>query len=448
MRERDKLTERAVAAEVISSGFCPLDCDYCYIPKTSDMERMHEEIVERLKTGEWIDQLEELYHDVEYLSFWGTEPLLIMDEVNEQIDELVERFGGLEQVAFSTSMCVDPTPIADLKEKLDEHDVRLQWQLSADGHYTDENRIEGATEKIKSNLMKLGKMLEERGDELRVKWKGTISIDNIEKMAEDSEEIERYMEYYDEIRDEVEEETSGIDFEKARKFPTLVVPGKYTSEDGEIFARYLKRMVEKGYSTTYTPRLKRVMRYKHDLEEKPAMFSCSGGDSNFGIDEGVAHICHRTYYHDREKYIQSIKDQEKYENWDVELFEKGIIDMEVENYMAESGEDLVRFQYILRNFHDHWMLKLDNTKVMLIELAKCGQADEIYLEDKGLRELFALFLHSSHSCPVENLLNTSVIHFMPLSLIRIWSNGAFQELLKTLNDSFAERQDGISVGGS
>ena len=54
--EGKKLNKRAVATEVISSGWCPLDCDYCYIPKTDEMENMHGDIVEELKTGEWIDQ--------------------------------------------------------------------------------------------------------------------------------------------------------------------------------------------------------------------------------------------------------------------------------------------------------------------------------------------------------------------------------------------------------
>jgi len=427
---QNKLTERATACEVLSSGYCPLDCDYCYIPKTDETKNMHEDIVEELKTGKWIDQLDELYQDVDYLGFWGTEPLLIMDVMTEQLDEAVERFGGLEKLSFSTSMCLDPSPIAKLKEKLDEHDIELDWQISADGHYTDENRMEGATEKIKSNLIELGEMLDE--GELTVRWKGTIGIDNIREMAEDVDEIERYMEYYEEIKGEVKEATDRVEFDERDPCPTLVVPGKYTSEDGEVFAEYLKKMFESDYSTSYTPRLKRVMRLRDKLEEKPSMLTCSGGDSNFGIGDGKVHICHRTFYHDRQKYLDSIKEQERYDNWDVSLFEDGILKMEDENYIVEKGEDLIRFQYILRNFHDHWMLKLDNTKVMLLEMAKCGQADEVYLEDKGLRELFALFLHTSHSCPVENLLNTGVLHFAPVSIIRLWANGAFQELLKTV----------------
>lgn len=424
-----KLVKRAKACEVVSSGYCPLNCDYCYIPKTPEMKRMHEEIVEKLKTGEWIDQLEELYHDIDHLSFWGTEPLLVLDEITRHIDELVERFGDLEMVTFSTSLCVDPSSIVRLKDKLDEHGIGLDWQLSADGHYTDENRIEGATKRIKSNLIELGKMLDE--GELTVKWKGTISIDNIRKMAEDTKEIERYMKYYEEIQEEVEEVTDGIEFNQKSRCPTLVVPGKYTSKDGKVFANYLRNMIESGYSTTYTHRLKRVMRFKHDLEEKPSMFTCSGGDSNFGMDDGRVHVCHRTFYHERKNYIDSVKNQERYDNWDVSLFEDGILKMEVENYIV-GADDVVRFQYIMRNFHDHWMLKLDQTKAMLVEMARCGQAEEVYMEDELLRELFALFLHTSHSCPVENLLNTGVVHFMPVSMVRLWCNGAFQELLKTV----------------
>ena len=67
---------------------------------------------------------------------------------------------------------------------------------------------------------------------------------------------------------------------------------------------------------------------------------------------------------------------------------------------------------------------------MLIELALAGQADPIYLESEIMRELFALFINVSISCPMENLLNTGSVHLQVVSLLRLFANGAFQEILK------------------
>lgn len=425
-----KLNKNATACEILNTGWCPLNCSYCYIPKTEYNKEMHKEIIERIETGKWIDELEETYDNIDYLSIWGTEPLLTLDDIVEQFDEAIERFGGLEQFKFSTSLCLDPMPIADLKKKCDEHNVKLDWQISADGHYTDENRMEGATEKIKKNLTKL---ISSDVEFENIGWKGTITADNFRKMAEDKEEIEKYMQWYEDVENYVEEHT-GKKIDSRSKIPTLMVPGKYTSEDGKYFADYIKNMEELGYETAYTNRLKKTLSYLDEVESKSRMFTCSGGDSDFGFDNKNIHICHRTFYLDREEYQESIRKQEKYENWDVSLLDKGILDMINDSYIvdADDDEEMIRYQYVLRNYHDHLGLSISQTEAMVMELADCGQADKIYLEDEELRNAFALFVHTAQSCPMENLLNTSVIHFQPVSIVRLWSNGAFQELLKTV----------------
>lgn len=66
---------------------------------------------------------------------------------------------------------------------------------------------------------------------------------------------------------------------------------------------------------------------------------------------------------------------------------------------------------------------------MVMELALAGQADHRYLDSDELRTLFALFVNTGLGCPIENILNTGSIHFTLLSMLRMFGNGAFQELL-------------------
>jgi len=425
-----KLNERAVAVEVVSTGWCPLDCDYCYIPKTDETKNMHENIVNKLRSGEWIDKLDDKFENLHHVGFWGTEPLLILDIVTNQIDDLVNVFPNIKTIEFSTSLCLNPLPIKRLKDKLNEYDIDMKWQVSADGHYTDINRMDGATQKIKDNLKKLAKNM----DKFTLKWKPTISIDNIEDMANNPDEVEKFLSFYKDMKEYVLDINDNVEIAEGSYAPTLVVPGKYTSDDGKIFAKYIENMRKYNYDTAYTNRLKRVMNYSYDLDRNPSMFTCSGGDSNFGFDDGNIHICHRTFYQDRNKYIESIKQQKRYDNWDVSLFEDGTINMIKDKYIV-GDDDLLRFEYVMRSYHDYLELKLNHTNAIIIELAKCGQADDIYMDNPELRETLALFLHTSHSCPAENLLNTGVVHFMPVSMIRLWANGAFQELLKTVGDN-------------
>jgi hypothetical protein len=64
---------------------------------------------------------------------------------------------------------------------------------------------------------------------------------------------------------------------------------------------------------------------------------------------------------------------------------------------------------------------------MIKELVECGQIDPIFEQDTNLKMAFALFLNVAHSCPLENVLNTGIIHFTTASLFRLFGNGAFQK---------------------
>ena len=68
---------------------------------------------------------------------------------------------------------------------------------------------------------------------------------------------------------------------------------------------------------------------------------------------------------------------------------------------------------------------------MLTELVLVGQGDKELIEDEGLFELFAIFLLTGMNCPMENLLNTGSINLIPVSLIRLWANGAFAEVINS-----------------
>jgi len=419
------LNKRFKSSEITSTGSCPLDCNYCYIPKTEMMESMHDEIVEYVRSGDWVDVIDENFQNLTAFSLWGTEPLLTLEDVEPHIRELKDRFPELELVQFSSSFCVDPTPIKSFKETLDELDIDLGVQVSADGQYTEVNRMEGATKLIKQNLHKLAEVLD---TDLKLRWKSTIGTDNIKDMVENPEEIDKFFEYFEDIEKELED--THLNFVGGSPNPTLVVPGKYTSENGKTFAKYLKLLREKGYKSTYTSRLQRCQKLAHKIDRKPFIFTCAGGDSNLGIDMDNIHLCHRTYYFDREEYRESLRQTDDYDNWDVSLLEEGILDM-MNKWYIPSG-DTTRFEYVLRNYHDYFKMKLDITKALLREFAECGQAEEIYKDDETLRETLALFLHTSMSCPVENLLNTGTMHIHPVSMIRLWCNGAFQELLRTI----------------
>jgi len=72
-----------------------------------------------------------------------------------------------------------------------------------------------------------------------------------------------------------------------------------------------------------------------------------------------------------------------------------------------------------------------STEALVKELALCGQAELIFLENKNYLTIFNLFTNTCLSCPMENILNTGCVSFTPISILRLFGNGAFREIFQT-----------------
>lgn len=434
-----KLNRHLCAVEILTTGYCPFNCKYCYIPKSDKMHNIHKDIIKSLESGKYIEYLKATYGvDLEYLSFWGTEPTLTLKYLINLLPVIKKEFPKLKRILFSTSMMNTPGEIFNFAKALINNDFNIMFgvQISIDGPswVTDENRIKGSGEAIPKNFLKLVKDLN-RINTKRVKiwfhWKSTHNIENMKMFLENPSRIHEYVGYFASIEDKFNKINKNKNITLTKASPaTLAVPGKYTSADGKIFTKYIKLLHDNNYYTAYYIRLKRVFDFWNDLRNS-SQFTCSGGDSNLGLaSNNKYHICHRTFYLDNEDYIQSILDTD-IENWDISLFERGTIDFIKKYYIVES-KDMSRFLYVMRGFHDFWRLRICNIISLLNELAISGQIDEEYYNNKTLALLFAIFSCTCLSCPMENLLNTGSMSITFISLLRLFCNGAFKEILKEI----------------
>jgi len=149
-------------------------------------------------------------------------------------------------------------------------------------------------------------------------------------------------------------------------------------------------------------------------------------------DEGAVHMCHRTYYFNKEKYIKSVMSMDKYKNWDVSVMEEGRM-REINKYYIVPYDDefeMWRLYYVMRGYHDFWRFRVGYTVNMMRMLALAGQAEERFLKNKDYTVLFAYFINSAFSCPMENLLNTGCVHLTPVSILRYLGNGAFEWIVR------------------
>lgn len=425
------------AAELLTTGTCPLNCKYCYIPKTEAMKDLHKDLIQDLQEESYFDRLEEVAgEDLKTLGLWGTEPALTLDLIEEKLDSINSRFPKLETISFSTSMMI-PDPIEHFIKCVSEseHDIKLDIQISLDGpaFITDKNRKEGAAKEVPKNFFNLLSNIQEVSSEVDFKWKATFADSNMQEMNQDPNKIDQYFDYFKSLNEKFDQinTNENISLKKGSYNPTLMVPGKYSSKKGEEFAEFLKKVHSKRHFTTYFPRLMRLKKYQDEMGRKRRMFSCSGGDSNVGVDNDKVHICHRSFYLNDERYVKSIFKKGDIDNWDVSLFEQGSIGLMNKNYIVDNDDEgeFLRFKYALRNYHDFWKMQITYVKAMMKELALAGQAEKRFLEDEEYTILFALFINSALSCPMEALLNTGSLHLTPISMLRMFGNGAFQEIL-------------------
>jgi len=435
------------AMELLTTGWCPLKCSYCYIPKTAQMKRLHLDIVRRIKGKKLLEEITRVPGGKRHLGFWGTEPTLTLRFLGEQLAELKEICPDLKDLSFSTNMLIDPKIIVDFLASADKvgiESVKVQVSIDGPAFITDVNRAPGATEKIVENLHKFVELLNESEVNLKVvlHWKATLTINNIREMNEHPELIHEYFHFFNKLTSELAQKSKKQNLEiQNSSGPTLVVPGKYTSEDGRELAKFFKLLAIHKYPNTYVYRALRVFKYRDELY-KTRMFTCSGGDSNIGFDGEHIHICHRSFYLDRDEYVESVLEMPEYQNWDVSHFKRGSIKNIQKYYIVEPEDEmnLARFQYVMRGYHDFWKMKLASTYAMIKELALAGQASKIYLENDKMAEMLALFINTALSCPMENLLNTGSIHIPPISLIRLFGNGAFEIIIDEARKNVSRRK--------
>lgn len=464
----DAMKSRACAVELLTSAFCNMNCKYCYMPKVEEMKQIHKEVIEYLKTDKFIEDLKNVYGDnLEYINLWGTEPTLILDHFTPKLKLYFKTFKKLEGFGFSSNFLTNVESIFRFLKELERvsepyvkernKKIKVSIQISLDGpdFITDNSRQAGATKKIVENYKKYLQFLEEnkfKNIKIQSNFKPTLSMDHITMFNKDVAYFDKYFKFFDDLYEEYYQrkelfESDYFNMGLATS-GTLVVPGTYTSQDGKEWALYLKNLSNfrhhlinhpkykhyNFFASEYDIRLSRLITYINEAYAKPEMMTCSGGDSNWALDnKKQLHICHRSFFFDDNRYMDAVmKNKEFIDNWDVSLFENNKIQHVKKNYMVDSQDkfEMARFMYLMRGYHEYTEFKESFVYAALLCLAKAGQASKIYLENDKLALLLSKFLTQTFGCSIENALNTTSVHLTPMSLIRLWANGAFEQLLK------------------
>jgi organic radical activating enzyme len=451
-------------AFIFSSASCHLNCKYCYIPKTDLMNGLNEEVRKTLDGKKNIENLKYFYGKrLEHLTLAGAEPTLNLDAFGKNIHTLLKFFPNLEKIFLTTSFLTDPFLILNFIRKLTELNRKIDFicTISLDGPFfiTDKNRKKGASQSIINNYFRILKdvnKIDLKKTNLIFKFRPTLTLENINFFNENTVKLKEYFYFFEDIFQRFKKENINKKnnlFLDSTHF--LALPGKYTSADGKtlkIFFENLRNLAKKnnkkrywkhaGLSLNkYTLRLNQLFKNQTKLFSMSPSFTCSAGNTAWGIGiKNDLQICLATFFLQDEKYIESVLSQKNIDNWHISAFKKKTIEMAKNKYTVKIKDEnnCTRLAYIMRNYHDFTRFKNSYIIAMIKELALAGQADKEFLEDDDLCFIFALFINSALSCPSENLLNTGVIHFAPVSMIRLFGNGAFLEVLKDYNENLSK----------
>ncbi len=87
---------------IFSSAICNLKCTYCYIKKEPEVFAFDEEIVNAIKSDEYIKRFKqdfpESINSIESLALWGAEPTIHLDLIASKLALFKQTFPNLYKV--------------------------------------------------------------------------------------------------------------------------------------------------------------------------------------------------------------------------------------------------------------------------------------------------------------------------------------------------------------
>ncbi|MDD4931110.1 MAG: hypothetical protein PHG66_03065 [Candidatus Colwellbacteria bacterium] len=419
--------------EIMVAGTCPLNCSYCYIPKTPGMDRIHRDVLVSLEDESVFKRAFNLAGGgIENIGFWGTEPAIVMDVLTDKIPTMKRIFPLLRHISFSTSG-IAADPIIPFVKAASRSGINVNIQVSLDGpdFISDVNRFSGAADIVPNNVKKIVSALKDIQAKLVINWKPTLTLQNMKEM--DDSKIREYFDFFKRVNTEIisANKNPNIRIAEHSAAPTPMLPGKYTALDGVAFAEFIRRVHATGNRTAHTIKMIDFFRRTAEFKNDKKRMMCGAGNSFMAVG-GRGFICHRSFFFDDDDYVDAAIAGT--DEWLVAKLNRKTVEMLRKWYMPDPDDkgDIERYLHVMEGFHRFNKLAVSNIEAATLELAMVGQVDREFLDDPVYLRLFALFMSTASNCPFENILNTSSANVMPFSMIRFHGNGAFREVIKTI----------------
>lgn len=432
---------------------CNLNCTYCYIDKSSILKQIDDILAKSFETDYYFDFTKEIFRDhpqkLKRIEFWGGEPSLGLHRMYKILPKFFNHFKNLNEFMMSTNFTTSEWfdefyGFLKVLGKQKDRNFTFDLQLSLDGpeYFNDLGRGKGTTKKFLEHFDKFLDTIEENLPQnvtIQAHFKPTYTAYTISQL-QTKEDIIKYFSFFDELIYKYKEKNNSR-VRMGTPVPNTAVPSPHTKEDGLLFANYMKLTTEidkeirgkslpnkyfKVYSSisSFIPRRLLGMRYNCGA------CTCGTGNSVIGIlPERHLSACHNGFVDLLGDYK---KNCEFHKDWE----DRTILNLLFTNQdsclnTCMTVEEYEKYEDIIDCFYrKNSTFQRLNLVAQIRTLAKYGQIDEKFIDEKEALKAADYFLGATSYCIRDNLSVTGSAVLYPVGLIKLLLNGASDYVLK------------------
>ena len=407
-----ELTKKYKKAQLFVSAECPSDCSYCYIPKSGKSTELNEEIKRGLLNGSYFENLKKMTRNLESITLMGAETSCNLDLFADKIDELKKEFPDLKKITIFSSIAY-PEKVTLFINRCNDFgiDVRINASCSGPDFITEEIDKNQIMKEVPDNLKAVLSNIDKLNIMLTIKWKVTLPFSIIEKMVEDEKKIDRFISFFEDKKLELRSVNSDFNITIMDDIsPDLVKGVDYSAENGRILAEFIKKAAKKNLFLMKNSAIKAAI----NEEAEFSFANCYAGNDSVSIGKMI-HPCQWTFLYDRADYFSEAANSKK-------KMETSLVS---DSFILEADDDKgkKRSEYLISTSNEFFKFKINHLKLMMKEMIDAGQIEKKYMNDNWIGLLLIV-----GDCFLESLVENKSIHLMNPSYVRLFCNGALEEM--------------------
>lgn len=430
-----------------TTATCNLNCTYCFIDKNPALVKIDNWLDESfMQTPDYYFNLaKEMFirENLEEMQMWGGEPFLAMHRAYHTVDECIKYFPNLKTFMASTNM-VSPQfsdefwGLIDVLGKHSDRQFTFRLQLSCDGptEFTDVNRGEGVSEKIREVFHKLVQDVQTKlpnNVTLAAHMKPTLDIRAI-GMLQTEEAVYNYFHFFENYYQYYLDNNKKSNFKFSLPIPNTAVPSPHTKEDGIKFANYCRitRKLEKEKRFKHYKVCTSFVRKRKSADSLPLSLSgqcgghCGNGRASIGLlPNNMISCCHNGFVDMLSEYKKNVMANNS-EHLDTTVIEKGLFTNQHNSLIFDKdSREFEMYQRELEEFYDkNSTAKVTNLASLILLCARNGQVEEKYKnKEEAIRGAYFILMHTAY-CVRDNLGTSGSIYMPPIGFVRLLLNGA------------------------